>query len=491
MKLKLNLSGQTLREALAAVRPPLSTSDRKEALRNAEQIISIIARTYEARVKKGEVGKNGKGARGRIAKKGDKSRAGLIYGRIQSGKTRAMITSAALAFDNGFRVVVVVTSNNNRLVVQTHQDFRNGLPGNIGVYSKAHFTQEIQQARQILNSGQGGIVLICSKGAARLPQAIEFLRATGASQHPAVVFDDEGDQATLDTNTLKRSRKPKKILIPASTIHQLIHNPAVLSLRRALPRHIFVSVTGTPSGIVLQNIDNRSRPAFIELLEAGKDYVGGNVFFSTEKPNTNELVTLIDGKERIKLLGGKSSGLPDGLKSAIRFFLLAAAAAGQRIGWPEDDRGYKLLCHPSVKNADQEKVAKLVRQYIVNLSNGLADAKDPVRKDFKKSYESLKKQTPNIPSFDSLLAIIRMNMASREILILNKNTTGDELNYSRYFNFLIGGNTLGRGLAIKNLLVTYYVREAKTTQLDTMYQHARMFGYVVLPTNLDSQGLVF
>ena len=477
MKPRLKLTGETLREALDAVRPPLNASDRREAQANAEQIVSVIARTYEARVKRGEVGKNGKGARGQIPKTNAKSRAGLIYGRIQSGKTRAMITSAALAFDNKFRVVVVVTSNNNRLVLQTHQDFRNGLPGNIGVYSKAHFTQEVQQAKQILNSDQGGIVLICSKGATRLPQAIEFLRDTGASQYPAVIFDDEGDQATLDTKTLERSKTPKNTFIPASTIHQLIHNPAIRSLRRALPRHIFVSVTGTPSGIVLQNIDNRSRPAFIELLEAGKHYVGGNVFFSKEKPGTNQFVTLIDGNERIKLLGKKGSNLPEGLKSAIRFFLLAASASGKRISWPDDDKGYKLLCHPSVKNADQEKVARLVREYIVKLSDGLLVGKDAVHKDFKKSYDSLKKQTPNIPSLDSLLTTIRTNMASREILILNKNTTGDELNYSRYFNFLIGGNTLGRGLAIKNLLVTYYVREAKTTQMDTMYQHARMFGY--------------
>ena len=208
MKPKLNLKGGTLREALRALRPPLNKSEAREALQNAEQIVSIIARTYEASVKAGEVGNNGKGAKGRIPKKSDRTRAGLIYGRIQSGKTRAMITSAALAFDNKFRVVVVVTSNNNRLVLQTHQDFRNGLPGNIGVYSKAHFTQEIDQAKQILESGQGGIVLICSKGAARLPQAIAFLRKTGASQHPAIVFDDEGDQATLDTNTLKRSKEP-------------------------------------------------------------------------------------------------------------------------------------------------------------------------------------------------------------------------------------------------------------------------------------------
>ena len=33
---------------------------------------------------------------------------GLVYGRIQSGKTRAMIASTAMAFDNKFRISVVI-----------------------------------------------------------------------------------------------------------------------------------------------------------------------------------------------------------------------------------------------------------------------------------------------------------------------------------------------------------------------------------------------
>jgi hypothetical protein len=51
---------------------------------------------------------------------------GLVYGRIQSGKTRAMIASTAMAFDNGFRISVVMTSNINDLVRQTHLDFAGG-----------------------------------------------------------------------------------------------------------------------------------------------------------------------------------------------------------------------------------------------------------------------------------------------------------------------------------------------------------------------------
>jgi hypothetical protein len=44
-------------------------------------------------------------------------------------------------------------------------------------------------------------------------------------------------------------------------------------------------------------------------------------------------------------------------------------------------------------------------------------------------------------------------------------------------NFLVGGNILGRGLTIDDLLVTYYIREAQTPQMDTVWQHARMYGY--------------
>lgn len=471
----LNLHEQNLKETLDAVKPQLDPAGRKETTNNASQIVSAIVKTYNEKIKSGEVGKNGSGPVGEVQQSKGVANTGLVYGRIQSGKTRAMITSAALAFDNGFQVIVVITSNNNRLVGQTHQDFQNGLPGSIPVYSKAHFKQEEEQAKQILTSGKGGIVLICPKGTTRLNQAIEFLQKIGAKEYPSVIFDDEGDQATLDTKTFTRSTKDP--LIPPSKIHQLIHDQDIHSLREALPRNIFVSVTGTPSGIVLQNIDNKSRPSFIELLEAGKGYVGGEDFFSEKTPEKNKLVTLIDENERIELLNGDSSELPEGLKSAIRLFLLAAAAAGQKLGWPEDNKGYKLLCHPSVKTADQEKVAGLVRKYLVDLTGAFTSTSHHLYNDLKTSYDSLKKQTPTVPSFDSLLVTIGTNVPSRQVLLVNKNTTGDELNYSKYFNFLIGGNTLGRGLAIKNLLVTYYVREAKVTQMDTMYQHARMFGY--------------
>lgn len=61
--------------------------------------------------------------------------------------------------------------------------------------------------------------------------------------------------------------------------------------------------------------------------------------------------------------------------------------------------------------------------------------------------------------------------------MINAATKRRGIAYGPGMNFLIGGNTLGRGIAIRDLLVTYYLRESRTSQIDTMHQHARMFGY--------------
>ncbi|MGO8056402.1 Z1 domain-containing protein, partial [Rhizobium leguminosarum] len=76
---------------------------------------------------------------------------------------------------------------------------------------------------------------------------------------------------------------------------------------------------------------------------------------------------------------------------------------------------------------------------------------------------------------DDLKSIISQELLRKKILVINaQNSKRRGIEYGPGFNFLIGGNTLGRGIAIPNLLVTYYVRSAKTSQIDTMHQHARM-----------------
>ncbi len=450
-------------EAVDAIEPRLSLVQRADTEKNAEAILTKVIRAYD---------RNFGGARQ------GSGASGLVYGRIQSGKTRAMITTTALALDNGFKLVVILTTNNNRLVRQTFEDFKKGLPG-IQVYSKAdlrknHLEIEARHIKNMLERPeQNGIVVVSSKGAQALGNIIDFADKIGAKNHKAIIFDDEGDQATLDTRVRERSMTGKPT--EPSTIHGLIHSKEVASLRQAIPQHVFVSVTGTPQGIVLQNISSSSRPSFIELLEAGNDYVGGEKFFPSVKPENAEYISLVDPDERITLLG-ENAGIPKGLKQALCFFTVSATAAGIRSGWKE----YKFLCHPSLKQTDHAAVRRLIGEYVEKIIDAInaptKAASEPIIQCLKTQLKELNK-TIKAPDWGDILREAKRNIDTRKIQIVNAQTTNDTITFSPHYNFLIGGNVLGRGLAIKNLLVTYYVREAKVAQMDTVYQHARMFGY--------------
>ena len=67
--------------------------------------------------------------------------------------------------------------------------------------------------------------------------------------------------------------------------------------------------------------------------------------------------------------------------------------------------------------------------------------------------------------------------ALRQTEVFRINSKSEAPAYGPRLNFLVGGDILGRGLTIDDLLVTYYIREAKVSQMDTVWQHARMFGY--------------
>src|SRR6185436_19707611 len=62
------------------------------------------------------------------------------------------------------------------------------------------------------------------------------------------------------------------------------------------------------------------------------------------------------------------------------------------------------------------------------------------------------------------------------VKLVNGETDEDVAVESPY-NLFVGGNKLGRGVTIKNLLVSYYGRNPQRPQADTVLQHARMYGY--------------
>ena len=91
--------------------------------------------------------------------------------------------------------------------------------------------------------------------------------------------------------------------------------------------------------------------------------------------------------------------------------------------------------------------------------------------DLSSTHEGLK----TVP-FDELLAAIEFLSPGIAVKLVNGETDEDVAVRSPY-NLFVGGNKLGRGVTVKNLLVSYYGRHPKKPQADTVLQHARMYGY--------------
>lgn len=438
----------------------LEGDERADAVRNAANIIGAVLKAYgttpagdldAARIPNAQI-------------------TGLVYGRIQSGKTRGMIASTAMAFDNGFRISVVMTSNINDLVNQTHGDFSAGLPGLMMFTKDNDLEREVPNTRVHLQQGNGHLLLVCSKGSASLHNIANFLRAIGAERYPTLVFDDEGDQASLDTKTRKRARS--RVAVAPSKINDVIQT----RLRAAVPRSVYVSVTGTPQAVLLQSAESTHRPSFIVMLPPGNAYTGGDKFFGTAEPEDNAcLISLVDDGEQGQLLD-RSEPMPGGLQESLLFFLVSSASAIINLELPE--KGYSYLCHPGLKNDEQEIADERISQFLTDVYSALLTTGSAIEVKLRATYDDLHRTLgAATPPFDDVKETIVQYLPSRQLLVINARVKRQGIAYGRGMNFLIGGNTLGRGIAIRDLLVTYYVRAARVSQIDTMHQHARMFGY--------------
>src|SRR6266478_7096347 len=81
----------------------------------------------------------------RVAKKwvnplsgGKEETNGLIYGLVQSGKTGVLTVTGAIGADEGYRTIIILTSDNDPLYDQTLARAREAFPG-IDIISKTDF----------------------------------------------------------------------------------------------------------------------------------------------------------------------------------------------------------------------------------------------------------------------------------------------------------------------------------------------------------------
>lgn len=389
---------------------------------------------------------------------GSEETNGLIYGLIQSGKTGVLTVTGAIGADEGYKAILILTSDNDPLYEQTLDRVREAFPG-IDIISKSDF-KDLTGFIQRIKGGTSAIVT--TKNGSKLKTLVENFKKGNVKGLSCLIIDDEADQASLNTRASKADGT-------RSTI-----NDRISELRGFFHKNTYLQVTATPQALFLQTPGHDFRPRFTVLSHPGKDYVGGDDFFGEASSlvrefDLNDIAALSAGGQPTPTLK-----LPTSLLRALDTFMIGATYKRTK----EADQNCAFLCHVSTRKDDHEFIVDLLRRYKTDLASGVKEKKPSVVSRLRAAYDDLASTHGGVAStkFDKMLEAIAFFSPGITVKLVNGDTDEDVAVKSPY-NLFVGGNKLGRGVTIKNLLVSYYGRNPRRPQADTVLQHARMYGY--------------
>lgn len=373
----------------------------------------------------------------------------LLVGDVQSGKTSHMFGLMCAAADESFMNFVLLTTDNILLQQQTLKRAQKDL-------CDFCICDETEYLKFVQNNLQKPAVIVLKKNSRVLQQWKNNFSSTNfCAGNPLFIVDDEADAASLNTQVNKNKQ---------STINKNLE-----AIKKTTSSSIYMEVTGTPQSILLQTQKSGWKPYFIYYFKPGQGYMGGNFFFPDEQPKH---VIMTDNEEAQDLLDDDE--FPEnGLKTALIMHLITSGhimLSGGKV--------CNFLIHPSVKTAQHSAFANKIGNYLNEISHSCEE--EETKDAFMAVYETLKATKPSIKDFDEIYSYILQQMQEDKIniLMLNSIVSYDKnTQYEAGINIIVGGNSLGRGVTFPQLQTIYYCRVAKSPQADTMWQHARMFGY--------------
>lgn len=427
------------------------------------------------------------------------STRGLVIGHVQSGKTGNMAALIAKAADTPFRFVLVLSGMTDSLRNQTQGRLDADVVGTAPQGRWYSWTRVNRRVGDTLENGdftspaggafqlQGTVnhLAVIKKNAGVLRRFLKTLRQTPTrdlEQAPFLIIDDECDQASVNSASLRRA---------ITRINELIRD-----IVAHLPRVAYVGYTATPFANVLidPSIPEDIYPRhFIHALRRPDAYFGAVELFGRESLDGEaedidsgfDMIRTVDATELSKLRPtgrnrvGFAFDVTESLDQAIRYFVMVIAA---RLHRGQGGSHMTMLVHTSMLNSVHQLTSSAVKLHLADLVRRLARGEAGLSEDLRRQWNaeaacvSASRFGRKATTFDDISELLLDAARSIEIKIENWSST-DRIDYSergrRYL--VIGGNVLARGLTLDGLVVSFFVRS--TSQYDTLMQMGRWFGY--------------
>ncbi len=412
------------------------------------------------------------------------STKGLVLGHVQSGKTTNFTSVAAKAADRGYRLFIVLAGVHNELRRQTQKRLiRQLIDANPEFWHQLtgpeHDFQPIHNAPAFFGRhSQQPVLCVVKKNGAVLRKLIAWLEEAGATLEgiPALVIDDEADQAAVATATI---------------------NPLIRRMLGLLPRCAYVGYTATPFANLLIDpaADDLYPRDFIVDLPKSKGHYGPEVLFGREPLDGEDPEHLDDGWDMIRTVpddevgdvrpltsldvDGFSPRLSGALREAVLWFWLATAARRHRGTGVQHST---MLVHTSLRVSVHQSFEGPFESFGERITQRLRGRDVDLLAELRAQWD---RETEAVPSgdagespvrFDDLVGHL-IDVVEQTRVVLDNSMSEERLDYGDepVVAIAIGGNTLSRGLTLEGLVSSFFVRSS--TAYDTLLQMGRWFGY--------------
>lgn len=398
----------------------------------------------------------------------------LLVGKVQSGKTSNLELFTALAFDNGYNVLVIYGGYDKTLLKQTTDRFKStfNATGDISYDDDSPAIYTTDDSDQILSiddeimtdllDNNKPIIFVSMKRPAAMNKINSLFKRLDKSMFKAFIIDDEGDQASL--NNAKN-----KVEDASSTYQQII------DMKKLLDDPLYLSVTATPQANIFLDELSALRPDSIRLIHPGRGYNGAEEYHLSE----NDIITIVPDSDHDDLENGN---IPSSLWDAVKYFIVASAIKRKR-ATSNSGRYSDMIVHDFREVSQHSNIYTAIDNYISCIKTSFEYGDDDIKAymdDFEECFNRfISKEIQESLSFKDIKDEISTVVKKTKVILKNgqgKLTQGNEK--LKWHKIYVGGDLIQRGLTFSNLITTYFTRWAKSGgNMDTNLQRARWFGY--------------
>ena len=443
----------------------------------------------------------------------------LVFGNVQSGKTRHLLANICWARDNSFHAAIVFTGSTTPLGDQTVDRLKSSLPPNTAqIISSPTETRladgpVLQQLisrvqSRLVDSGSPIPVVTLIKSGARLSAVREMIkelnRVVGMDLR-IMILDDEADQASPDATANSRGNEIFDMVLSQDLPTRVTIHNRINEIRNEIRgKQIYLAYTATPQALIHGDFEGPLQPEFCSVVPAGSDYTS----IGTIVRQKNALIRLdsadaaVNSDENLKAMEicfAQFLVMSWLHKRHANVFHGKSLDAEYRC----EEKSIQFLIHPSGLSVDHQEYKDAMDSCLIDFKNFMTSSTENLEflnEYFKPAYLKVLSKLPD--ESRDFLESDQQKLDCWDYIINLTHSVGDLkiklVNYKERKNLspqeplvpitpsqwqeaeawvLIGGEILGRGLSIPHLAITLFLRNPNNPNFDTAVQQMRFCGY--------------